>query len=543
MPSLILTPVARLSLLFAAAAAGGAAAAAAGGAAAAPRPNVVLFVPDELRAESMGLFGGPAPTPNFARLAAQGTAFSKAFSTYPVCTQSRASFLTGRFTHSAGHRSLWDPLRFFEPNLLAYARSANYTVFWAGKNDAIDLPSFNRSVSEAGEWGLGTSGPLSFPMSDPRYYSFIADENKAATPHSAHDGACVQHAIDFLEARNASGAQQPFFIYLPLISPHPPYGCPSPFYGFNGSLPQLRPPGLAGKPDFHERIRFFRNATKWANGTLERVQELYLGCVQYSDWVLGVMLDALERLGLDNSNTAVVVTADHGDYGGDYGLVEKWPSGLEDVLVNVPLIMRVPGGVAGQRVDGALVQHMDLTPTLLDAMGIPLQHVQFGVSQLPLLIGAAAPDTARVVFAEGGYGTVEPRDFEGDCSDPLRSLCDPQSIYYPKGVQEWREKLTVCRAYMVRSATHKLIRRSDPLDADHDSELYDLVSDPRELNNVYSNASYAGVRAALTTTLLEWMLQTSAINVMPFAGSTLGDALAPDEVPREMPNGNWSRVI
>ena len=252
-------------------------------------------------------------------------------------------------------------------------------------------------------------------------------------------------------------------------------------------------------------------------------------------------MDALERLGLDESNTAIVVTADHGDYGGDFGLVEKWPSGLEDVLLNVPLIMRVPGAVAGQRVDDALVQHMDLTPTLLDVMQVPLEHVQFGVSQLPLLTGAAQPDASRVVFAEGGYSTLEPRDFEGDCSDPLRNLCDPASIYYPKGTQEWAEKLTVCRSYMVRTQTHKLVRRSDPLDADHDSELYDLAADPRELRNVYDNASYAGVRAALTTTLLEWMLQTSAVNVLPFRGSALGDALAPDEVDRVMPAGNWSR--
>jgi arylsulfatase A-like enzyme len=515
------------------------AAATAAAAAAAARPNVVLFVPDELRAESMGLYGGPAATPNYARLAAQGTSFSRAFSTYPVCTQSRSSFLTGRYTHSAGHRSLWDPLRFWEPNLLAYAKQSNYSVFMAGKNDAMDLPSFNKSVSQAGEWGLGTSGPNAYVISDPRYYSFISNET-GATPATAHDGACVDHALDFLEARNASGDARPFFVFLPLISPHPPYGCPAPFYGFSGAIPTLRPSGLPGKPDFHERIRFYRNATKWPSDTLETVQRLYLGCVEYSDWVLGRMLDGLERLGLDASNTAFVVTSDHGDYGGDFGLVEKWPSGLEDVLLNVPLIMRVPGGVAGQRVDGALVQHMDLTPTLLEAMQVPLQHVQFGVSQMPVLTGTAAPDESRVAFAEGGYGTLEPRDFEGDCADPLRSLCDPASIYYPKGVQEWAEKLTVCRSYMVRTQTHKLVRRSDALDADHDSELYDLVEDPRELNNVYSNASYAGVRAELTTTLLEWMLQTSAINTMPFAGSRLGLDGSQDEIPRLMPSGNWS---
>jgi arylsulfatase A-like enzyme len=266
--------------------------------------NVILFVPDELRAESMSLFGGPAPTPNYERLAAGGTAFSQAFSTYPVCTQSRSAFLTGRFTSSAGHRSLWNPLRYYEPNLLAYAKASGRHVFWAGKNDAMDLASFNASVSEAGEWGAPPSGANAFRLDEPEYYSFIS--NATTVPlNGTHDAACVARAIDFLRARAPDAP--PFFIYLPLISPHPPYGCPAPFYGFDGPIPPLRAPGLPGRPDFHERIRFYRNATKWADGTLERVQRLYLGCIQYSDFVLGTLLDAVDELGLAGE-TAIVAT-------------------------------------------------------------------------------------------------------------------------------------------------------------------------------------------------------------------------------------------
>ena len=504
------------------------------------RVNVILYVPDELRSESMSLFGGPARTPNFERFASQGTAFSNAFSTYPVCTQSRASFLTGRYTHSAGHRSLWDPLRYYEPNLLAYAKQSNYSVFWAGKNDAMDKESFNKSVSESGEWGSSTFGVNAFSIDDPRYYSFISNETRSKLS-DVHDSACVNKAIDFLSRRNASGSTDPFFIYLPLISPHPPYGCPSPFFGFNGTLPSLRPFGLPKKPDYHDRIRFYRNATKWENNTLETVQSLYLGCVEFSDYIFGTLLDALERFGLTEENTALLVASDHGDYAGDYGLVEKWPSGLEDVLLRVPFIARIPGSKPGQLVS-APIQHFDLLPTLLDVMNITLEHVQFGINQVPLLLGDVAPDESRTVYAEGGYSSLEPRDFEGDCSDPLRQLCDSSSIYYPKGVQEWNEKITVCRAVMIRTGSHKLVRRSDPLDPDHDSELYDLINDPLELTNQYDNPSFASMKAELSEKMLQWLLQTSSVNTLPFSNSILSPSSLHngDEIARDMYTGNWT---
>lgn len=514
------------------------------------RPNVVLFVPDELRAESMSIYGHPfVSTPNFQRLANDGTAFTEAFSTYPVCTQSRSSFLTARFTHNAGHRSLWNPLRYFEPNLLAYAKNSNYSydVFWAGKNDALDLPAFNRSVSIMASYG-GEDAPAMFSdPSDPRFYSFIGTAPSGSI-NSTGDAKAIQAAIDYLLARNATPVEQqtPFFLYLPLTAPHPPYGCPEPYYSmYNSSLDRitLRPYDLEGKPDYYDRIRFYRNITKWPNQDywLKYINSLYLGCISYMDSLLGRLLDTLESLGL-YANTGIFVIADHGDYGGDYGLVEKWPSGLEDVLLRVPMIAKVPGGVRGQVSDG-LVQHMDVTPTILDFLGIPAAHMHYGVSQMPVLLGqVGVNDTGRdAVFAEGGYGTQEPRNFEGDCSDPVRnpdgSQCDPAQIYYPKAYQEWNEKLTVCRSAMIRTSAYKLVMRSDPLDADHDSELYDLQMDPLELHNQYNNATYQPVVADLSRRLLQWYLQTS--DVVPLPQDSLYDA--PDEIPRSnAPLGRWN---
>jgi choline-sulfatase len=237
------------------------------------------------------------------------------------------------------------------------------------------------------------------------------------------------------------------------------------------------------------------------------LQTRYLGSIAFSDFLFGLLLAAVDEAQLADSTT-VAVWADHGDYAGDYGLVEKWPSGLEDVLTRVPLLVRTPGGARGHVVTSP-VQLFDIVPTFLDLAGINLTHVQFGVSQKAQILGGAPGDDSRAVFAEGGYATNEPRDFEGDPS--TGGTGSPTAIYYPKMMQQQEHPLSVCRAASVRTLTHKLVFRTDPTDADHDSELYDLVADPLELSNVYGNASYAAVQAALKEKLFLWFMQTSDV--------------------------------
>jgi len=270
----------------------------------APPPNIILYVPDEMRAESMRLYGGPAATPAFERLAADGTTFTQAFTTYPVCTQSRAAFLTGRFTHAGGHRSLWNPLRWHEPNLLRYAKNASYEVLMYGKNDALDAASFPSSATRAGDaGGAGESAGLLYPADDPRHYSFIG-ARPGWPPAESGDRANVARALADLAARNASSP--PFFLFLPLTAPHPPYGCPGDFYDAYNSTPvQLRPPGGAGELGLRARQRFYHNQSRWPAGTLEQAHRLYLGCISFADDVFGTLLRGLDELGLYN-DTAVM---------------------------------------------------------------------------------------------------------------------------------------------------------------------------------------------------------------------------------------------
>src|SRR4030042_1852280 len=97
------------------------------------RPNFVLFMPDQLRADAVGAFGNPvAHTPNIDALAARGTRFRQAFSQNSVCPPSRVSIFTGWYPHVSGHRTLTNLLKPWEPNLLRILKDAGYNVAWAG---------------------------------------------------------------------------------------------------------------------------------------------------------------------------------------------------------------------------------------------------------------------------------------------------------------------------------------------------------------------------------------------------------------------------
>ena len=489
------------------------------GASAKKQHNFIFFQPDEMRAESLGCYGHPVTkTPNFDAFANQGTRFDQAHVSYTVCSQSRVAFVTGWPTHVRGHRTLWSLLHEWEPNLFKYFKQQNYTVVWRGKNDMLSNDSWNTSVTTAKTMPGLQNGPNVFPENDARYYSFLSDPTQGFVNQTG-DYANVVAAIDFLRShRNdnpnngAESSASPFFIFLPLLKPHPPYSCPEPYYSMYkpSSLPPLRPVASDSerKPDYHALIRQYRNLTSLDDAFWRKLHAVYLGSISYSDYLFGLLLAAVDEFGWSDSTT-IAVFADHGDYAGDYGLVEKWPSGLEDVLTRVPLIVRTPGGAKGHVVDTP-VQLYDIVPTMLDIAGISLNHVQFGVSQKDQILHGAVGDANRAVFAEGGYGTNEPRDFEGDVS--TGGIPSKGNIYYPKLLQQQERPLSVCRAAMVRTTTHKLIVRTDPTtDMEHECELYDLVNDPRETRNVYGNTSYSTVQAELKDRLFMWYMQTADV--------------------------------
>ncbi|HEY66521.1 MAG TPA: sulfatase-like hydrolase/transferase [Caldilineae bacterium] len=473
--------------------------------------NFIFFMPDELRAESVGCYGHPnAITPNMDALAAEGVRFDQCHVQHPVCSPSRCSLMTGWYPHVRGHRTLWHLLRPDEPNLLRYLRQAGYDVIWYGKNDLLAVDTFVDCVTEATSHGSRLWEPIPFDLDDPLYYSFLTSPYQG--PLEEHvDYANVQAAIHFLRGK----PQRPFLLYLPLVFPHPPYGAPEPWHDQVDpeSLPPLRPAGLPDKPDYFEHIRRSRRLNELDEADFRRINAIYLGMTSFIDHLLGQLLDALADSGLEDETT-VFVFSDHGDYAGDYGLVEKWPNAMEDVITRVPLIVRMPGGAAGHIVFEP-VELFDIMATVMELAGIEPRHTHFARSLVPQLHGAAG-DPDRAVFCEGGYARHEPHCFEGD---PRRDTFARHEahIYYPKGKVQQDSPDSVGRTVMIRTTTHKLVYRPTGV-----CELYDLEVDPQELYNCYDEPAYAAVRDEMESRLLAWLVQTS--DVTPF-----------DEDPRGLP--------
>jgi len=458
--------------------------------------NFIYFNPDEMRADALGCYGHPiARTPNIDRLAASGVRFDQCHVQNTVCTPSRCSFMTGWYPHVRGHRSLWHCLRPDEPNTLKYLKAAGYEVHWCGKNDLLSPESFADSVTRVHGAAGGRDGRELFEAGSPGHMSFLTGPCEEPTS----DAARVQRAIEFLRERGTGGA--PFMFYLPLGLPHVPYTCPEPWYSMYdpADLPPLRPTELENKPSAYRLVREYRRLGELDENHLRKVMAVYLGMCSYVDHLLGMLLDALDETGLAEE-TAVMFFSDHGDWAGDYGLVEKWPNALDDCLTRIPMVVRAPGCSAGHVV-GEPVECFDLMPTTLELAGVEPAHVHFARSMGPQL-GGAPGDPDRAVFAEGGYDPQEAHCFE--CKPGDGAICDPAHIYYPKGRQQQERPESVSRATMIRTGSHKLVRRPGDV-----SELYDLERDPLELVNLYDRPDCAEVRRDLETRMLDWYVRTA----------------------------------
>lgn len=475
--------------------------------------NFVFFFPDEMRAESLGCYGHPAvKTPNLDRLAEEGVRFDQCHVQNPVCSPSRCSLMTGLYPHSSGHRTLWHLLRPHEPSLFRYLKEQGYRIKWFGKNhlyndeylqeilgDEAYLTAEDKRKSFQGDLAVGNP----YDPEDPRYYSFLLETDSNQPQGRTETELHIEKAIRFLNSDEAK--EQPFIVFLPTLMPHAPYVVPEPYYSMYdpNQLPPLRPEGLPGKPSYHALIRSYRRLDQIKDDTLKKIQAVYLGMISHVDAVFGDLMKAIADNGLDDSTT-VIVSSDHGDYAGDYGLVEKWPNGMEDCLTRVPLIIRSPGCKSGHVVREQ-VELFDVMPTVLELAGTQAAHDHFARSLVPQLAGEAG-DPQRAVFAEGGYNKREPHCFEGD---PVRDAWfanNPASYYWPKARQQQEHPDSVCRTTMMRTRQYKLIRRTDDV-----NELYDLEQDPLELHNVYDHPEYSEIRREMERRMLEWYLETSDV--------------------------------
>ena len=501
------------------------------------RPHIIIFNPDQWRGDAVGHLGHPAvQTPNLDRLAAtDAVSFRHAFAQATVCTPSRCSFMTGWYPHVRGHRTMHHMLNpsLGETNLLKVLRDNGYFVWWGGKNDLVPGQLgfedhcdvyFRPGAEDYARWGVepqadahgGDLGWRGAPDGD-NYYSFFKGRLQPPAGQVWFDGdwAMVHGAMDFLRGYRG---EQPLCLFLPIVYPHPPYCVEEPWYSMTDrdQVPERhRYDHWQDKPALLAGIRDAQGLSGWTEARWRELRATYYGMCARVDHQFGMLTAALKEAGLYDGS-AVFVFSDHGDFTGDYGLVEKTQNTFQDCLSRVPFLVKPPAWVptvAGVR--DQLVELVDFPATVYDLAGVDCGYWHFGRSLSPLF---GQPDARHrdAVFTEGGRLHAEAQASERESI----AAGTPLGLYSPRirlQVSEVGEggALPHTKAAMCRTRHMKYVRRAYETD-----ELYDLANDPGETRNLIADPAYRDAAAELRERLLTWYMETS--DVVPMAPDQRG---------------------
>jgi arylsulfatase A-like enzyme len=451
-----------------------------------------MFMPDQQRADTIGCFGNNiVQTPNIDALAARGMKFSNAYANHPVCGPSRVNLMTGWYPHTHGHRTLTNLLGPDDPNLLRYLKEGGYQVAWAGARGDVFAPGvtelsthFCGFTTRPEKMGMGPQ----FEEGSALYDAFYHGKRQGNETWIDFDEASVRTAIDWLEQKPGG----PWCLWIPLIFPHLPFEVEDPWYSqyWPGDMPKRISSEGLGKPGFHAAIRNKLGTDRLEESDWQEIQRIYYGMVSRVDDQLGRVIRCLEDQSEVN-NTLVCYFTDHGEYLGDFGLVEKWPSGLDRCLVQNPLIMAGPGVSAGTTSD-TWTEMVDLLPTLLEFAGIEASHSHFGKSLVPVLNNPSLLIRDRA-YSEGGFTHSE-----------LNLLESARGEYAKKAQLQHEEPEIVGKAFSVRNDEFTYIYRLYEPD-----ELYDRRSDPSEMFNLLVDQPDHPTAIQLKSDMMDWLVSTA----------------------------------
>ena len=469
----------------------------------------------------MGHLGNPAAqTPNLDSLVeTDAVSFRNAFVQATVCTPSRCSFMTGWYPHVRGHRTMHYMLRNAdnEPNLLRILKDNGYFVWWGGKNDLVAGQdgyenhcnlAFNPSNEDYQRWGMtpatgshsGDLGWRGLPDGD-NFYSFFKGklDGGGDAVYFDRDWAMIYGALDFIESYDGDA---PLCIFLPIGYPHPPYCVEDPWFSVidRDAIPdRTTVDDWSSKPAMLKGIFDSQQMQSWTEDRFTELRAVYYGMCARVDHQWG-LIEAVLRDKDIFDDTAVFIFSDHGDFAGDYGLVEKTQNTLEDCLAHVPLIVKPPSDVkTAPGVRDALVELVDFPATVYEMAGIDSGYVHFGRDLQHLFVKDGEHRDA--VYAEGGRLAGESQASEREsfkASDRLGLYAPRISLQVEEGTPLKHGKATMCR-----TSTHKYIRRLYEED-----QLYDLREDPMELNNLIDAAGSASVLHEMRERLQDWYMAT-----------------------------------
>jgi iduronate 2-sulfatase len=434
--------------------------------------NVLFIISDDLKASVMGCYGSKVGiTPNIDKLAADGMLFDRAYCQGIWCAPSRQSFMFSRYTGDQGVNMG----EFFKNNGYYSARVGKiYHMRVPGDiidgTDGADVPSswtekFNSPGREAHTPGdYACLNQNIFTDKEENRQSTAMPHRMFVTVQYDGDGSdqpdhkSASKAIELLQQHK----QEPFFLAVGLVRPHYPMVAPRHYFKKYDWRKIKLPEVPEGDTDDIPRIG-------WATSSLtnpigkysdnqKRMWEGYFATVSFIDEQVGRVIDELERLGLRES-TAVVFTSDHGYHLGEHTFWQK--NMLHEEVARVPLIISVPGMTPGR--SNSLVELMDIYPTMADLAGLQVGPDVQGKSLVPVLLNpqAAVRETALTVDTRKG------------CA--LRT-------------HKW--------AYM----RYK----------NGEEELYNMLADPQQYQNLAKNPEYA-VALAEQRTALDKRMKAGAV--------------------------------
>jgi arylsulfatase A-like enzyme len=411
-------------------------------------PNVLVIVPDQLRAQALGCMGNPdVKTPNIDKLAAEGILFRQTFANTPVCCPARAILLTGKYPHKTGLVANDLRLRESEPGLAKILKGQGYSTGFIGKwhldggqRDPGYVPPGPRRQGfdfwAACECNHAHFNPVLF-----------RDTPEPIRPKKFEPEVLTDIAVDFFRAHR----DKPFYLTVSMHPPHDPYGAPEPY------MKLYDPQKITMRPN-------------WKPGVAQAGREqiaAYYAAITAVDEQVGRMIKALKDLDLEQ-NTIVLFTSDHGDMLGSQGARLKRKPWEESI--RVPGILRYPAAAKpGRRVD-TLLSHVDFAPTLLSLCGVKVPADMQGTDLSRVVLGKTddGPDSVffQIFVPFAGDGTP----------NPWRGVRTQRWMYARTEKEPW--------------------------------VLYDLEKDPDELKNLANDPDCAAVRKELEARLEKWMRDT-----------------------------------
>jgi choline-sulfatase len=440
-------------------------------------PNLLFLFSDQHAHRIAGFAGDAcAITPHLDRLAREGVVFDNAYCPSPLCVPSRMSMLTGRYPSEQECWTNDDYLRSDAATWLHSAGAAGYRPVLAGRLHAMGPDQLHgyaqRMVGDhSPNWGgvprhdLGVLDKANDPWRES-----LERSGMGQSAYQVKDEETTRAACEYLRgvgAAQRNGDATPFCLTVGFLLPHPPYVAWREDYArFAG---RVAPPAHSEPPSpAHDWETWWRDNRGIAHIDEEatmRARTAYYALVYRLDVMIGEVLTTLSGEGLAD-DTLVVYTTDHGDQLGERGL--WWKHTHYEDSVRVPLVMRWPGQLPGGERRANVVDLLDVSATMSQALGGPPLPFGHGRDLMPIARVARTPWIDEV--------------FSEHCTDTVPAWTGGRSV----------------QQRMVRSGTWKLVYSHG-----YAPQLFDLARDPHERNDLAGDAAHAEVRDRLLARVLE----------------------------------------